>query len=95
LVERRDEVFRISVRDHGGGIPAEFKAHVFDKFAQADATATRSKGGTGLGLSIVQEIVARLGGTVGFDDAAGGGTVFHVDLPAWRAVSPDPRRVTL
>jgi PAS domain S-box-containing protein len=80
MLERRDDVLRISVRDHGSGIPADFKAHVFDKFAQADATNARSKGGTGLGLSIVKEIVARLGGTVGFDDAPGGGTVFHVDL---------------
>jgi PAS domain S-box-containing protein len=95
MVERRDNVLRISVRDHGPGIPADFKAHVFDKFAQADATAARSKGGTGLGLSIVQEIMVRLGGTVGFDDAPGGGTVFHVDLPAWRAVAPDPLRVAL
>jgi signal transduction histidine kinase len=31
-------------------------------------------------LSIVKQIVARLGGAVGFDDAPGGGTVFHVDL---------------
>jgi signal transduction histidine kinase len=80
MVARRDDVLRISVRDHGSGIPAGFKPHVFDKFAQADATDARSKGGTGLGLSIVKEIVARLGGTVGFDDARGGGTVFHVDL---------------
>jgi signal transduction histidine kinase len=80
MVEKRDDVIRISVRDHGPGIPADFKAHVFDKFAQADATDARSKGGTGLGLSIVQEIVTRLGGTVSFDDAPNGGTVFHVDL---------------
>jgi PAS domain S-box-containing protein len=79
-VERRDDLLRISVRDHGPGIPAGFKAHVFDKFAQADTTDARSMGGTGLGLSIVKQIVAQLGGTVGFDDAPGGGTVFHVDL---------------
>ena len=76
-------------------IPADFRPHMFEKFAQADATDARRKGGTGLGLSIVKQIVTRLGGTVGFEDAPGGGTVFHVDLPAWRAVSPDPRRVTL
>jgi len=77
-----DEV-RISVRDHGSGIPDEFKPHIFEKFAQADATNTRQKGGTGLGLSIVKQIVARLGGRIGFDDAPGGGAVFYVDLPAW------------
>jgi PAS domain S-box-containing protein len=76
-------VVRISVRDHGSGIPDNFKSHVFEKFAQADGTTSRQKGGTGLGLSIVKQIVERLGGDVGFDDAPGGGTIFHVELPAW------------
>jgi PAS domain S-box-containing protein len=74
---------RITVRDHGPGVPVEFKPHIFEKFSQADATNTRQKGGTGLGLSIVKQIVERLGGKIGFDDASGGGAVFYVDLPAW------------
>jgi DNA-binding response OmpR family regulator/two-component sensor histidine kinase len=74
---------RITVRDHGPGVPVEFKPHIFEKFSQADATNTRQKGGTGLGLSIVKQIVERLGGKIGFDDAPGGGAVFYVDLPAW------------
>ncbi len=82
-VETRNEFVRISVRDHGHGIPDAFKPRVFDKFAQADVTDQRLKGGTGLGLSIVKQIVDRLGGEVGFDDATNGGTVFHVDLPTW------------
>jgi hypothetical protein len=55
---------------------------MFERFAQADTSNTRTKGGTGLGLSIVKEIVTRLGGDVEFADAPGGGTIFHVDLPA-------------
>jgi PAS domain S-box-containing protein len=86
-IERRDHAMRISVRDHGPGIPPEFKARIFEKFAQADATDARQKGGTGLGLSIVKEIVTRLGGKVGFADAEGGGTVFHVELPGWDQVA--------
>jgi PAS domain S-box-containing protein len=86
-VERRDHLVRISVRDHGAGIPPEFRPHIFEKFAQADATDAGRKGGTGLGLSIVKQIVARLGGTVDFADAPGGGTVFHVDLAAREQVT--------
>jgi signal transduction histidine kinase len=82
-IENRAGSVRISVRDHGPGIAAEFKSRVFERFAQADATNARRKGGTGLGLSIVKEIVGQLAGEVGFDDAAGGGTVFHVELPTW------------
>lgn len=82
-VEKDGDVVRMSVRDHGPGIPADFKPHIFEKFAQADATNSRQKGGTGLGLSIVKQIVERLGGDVGFDEAPGGGTIFRVELPAW------------
>jgi PAS domain S-box-containing protein len=51
-VEKNADDVRITVRDHGAGVPEEFKPHIFDKFAQADATNTRQKGGTGLGLSV-------------------------------------------
>jgi PAS domain S-box-containing protein len=79
----QNDRIRITVRDHGPGVPPNFKARIYQKFAQADNTSGRKKGGTGLGLSIVKRIVTRLGGTTGFDDAPGGGSVFHVDLPVF------------
>jgi PAS domain S-box-containing protein len=86
-VGRRNDLIRISVRDHGPGIPLDFRPRMFEKFAQADTTDAGRKGGTGLGLSIVKQIVARLGGAVDFEDAPGGGTVFHVDLAGREQVS--------
>ena len=86
-IEKHDDAVRISVRDHGPGIPTEFRPRIFDKFAQADASDARQKGGTGLGLSIVKQIVMRLGGQIGFEDAEGGGTIFYVDLPDWRLMA--------
>jgi PAS domain S-box-containing protein len=80
-IESGAETIKVSVRDHGPGIPAEFKPRIFERFVQADVSDTRQKGGTGLGLSIVKEIMTRLGGKVGFDDAPGGGTIFHIELP--------------
>jgi signal transduction histidine kinase len=77
------DVVRITVRDCGPGIPADFKSRIFERFAQADATNARRKGGTGLGLSIAKQIVDRLGGDIGFADAPSGGTIFHVELPIW------------
>lgn len=85
-----DRRYRISVSDDGPGIPDEFRARIFSKFAQADSSDTRQKGGTGLGLSIVREIVTRLGGSVSFDSEAGVGTTFHVDLPAAPVIAPPP-----
>ena len=69
--KEQDGGIRLSVRDHGNGIPAEFKPRIFQKFAQADGSNTKKTGGTGLGLSIVKEIVTRLSGDVGFADAPG------------------------
>jgi signal transduction histidine kinase len=84
-VEKESEVdvVRITVRDHGPGIPVDFKSRIFERFAQGDATNARRTGGTGLGLSIAKQIIDRLGGDIGFADAPGGGTVFHVELPIW------------
>lgn len=84
------DFLRLSVRDHGAGIPHEFRGRVFEKFAQADMSDSKPKMGTGLGLSIVKEIVCRLGGKIAFEDAAGGGTVFIVDLPRGDVVKDAP-----
>jgi signal transduction histidine kinase len=103
-IEKGIDMVRLTVRDHGPGIPVDFKPLIFEKFAQADAGDARQKGGTGLGLSIVKQIVDRLSGEVGFADAPGGGTIFHVQLPCWdhvanlavdRDAKPDAARVLL
>ncbi len=77
------DLVRISVQDHGSGIPTEFRSRIFERFAQADATDAREKGGTGLGLAIVKQIMDRLSGEVSFVDASGGGTIFSIELPNW------------
>ena len=79
-VERRGDYIRTTVRDHGSGVPEAFKPHLFEKFAQADASDAREKGGTGLGLNIVKQIVQRLGGDVGYAAAPDGGAAFYFDL---------------
>ncbi|MGE0357925.1 MAG: PAS domain S-box protein [Burkholderiales bacterium] len=74
-------VVRTRVRDRGPGIPADFRARLFQPFSQAESGDSRTGSGTGLGLAISREIVTRLGGTIGFEDAPGGGTEFWFDLP--------------
>jgi signal transduction histidine kinase len=73
---------RISVRDRGIGIPAEDRGSIFDRFQQADQSATRRYGGLGLGLHLARAMVEELGGRIEVDDAVGGGTVFTVTLPS-------------
>jgi PAS domain S-box-containing protein len=74
-------IMRIEVEDSGAGIPEEFKAHIFEKFAQADASATRRFEGTGLGLSIARKLVEAMGGSIGFTSVVDQGTLFYVELP--------------
>ncbi len=82
-IEVTDDRVRISVHDHGQGIPEEFKSRIFSKFAQADSSDSRQKGGTGLGLNITKAIVEKQGGSIGFDSDEGKGTTFYVELPIW------------
>ena len=72
---------RISVADRGRGIPPEFRARVFTRFAQAEASDSRQRGGTGLGLAIVKSLVERMAGRVEFESELGVGTTFTVSLP--------------
>lgn len=74
---------RVTVSDNGPGIPPEFCARIFQKFAQADASDSRAKGGTGLGLSIAKTITEKLGGRIGFDTKPGKGTSFYIILPIY------------
>ncbi len=83
--------WRVGVRDHGSGIPEEFKQRMFQRFAQADSSDTRQKGGTGLGLSITKAIVERHSGSIGYTSQADQGTEFFFVLPHWQEVlAPDP-----
>jgi signal transduction histidine kinase/DNA-binding response OmpR family regulator len=86
-LEDRGEKVRVSVSDQGPGVPDDFKARIFQKFAQADRSDARQKTGTGLGLSIAKGIAERLGGQIGFGDAPGGGAVFYVELPILKLVA--------
>ena len=93
-VVRHDKHLRISVADHGAGIPPEFQSRLFERFTQADSSDTRSKGGTGLGLAITKAIVEKHGGQISFDTEVGKGTTFHVDLPQLASSGADLMRVT-
>jgi signal transduction histidine kinase len=92
----------ISVADCGPGIPDAEKGVIFEKFRQvrhsqppasgngARKDRPRSKGlagrGVGLGLAIARTIIEAHRGAIWVEDNPGGGSVFHILLPAGRSV---------
>jgi len=72
---------RFAVEDRGCGIPENFRARVFEKFAQADASLARRYEGSGLGLAITKQLLEAMGGHIWFESEVGRGTTFFFELP--------------
>ena len=83
----------LSVRDHGPGIPPAELEQIFEAFVQSSLTKDGA-GGTGLGLAISRTIMAAHGGTICAENMPGGGSRFHIRLPA-RSRSAQTRAAAL
>jgi signal transduction histidine kinase len=77
----------IRVSDHGPGIPAEERKHIFDAFVRGKRAIRDQIHGTGLGLNLVKKIVEAHGGTVQVESQAGVGTTFIVRIPCQQSLS--------
>ena len=74
------DVLRVSVADHGSGIPLDERENLFRRFIRLDEE-NNTQYGVGLGLSVVKAIVESHGGSVGLDERVGGGSVFWFTIP--------------
>jgi signal transduction histidine kinase len=79
--ERRGAVVRISVTDHGMGIPPEQLREIWDRYYKIDRVHRRAMIGTGLGLSIVKGILDQHGSDYGVESTQGLGSTFWFELP--------------
>lgn len=75
-VERKPRRLVIQVHDRGPGLPAGEEQKIFEAFH------TKKTHGTGLGLAIARRIVELHDGTLKARNAATGGAVFDVEIPA-------------
>lgn len=81
------ESIRFDVTDGGPGVPAEYRATIFERFVRVPET----QGGAGLGLSIAKEVVEAHGGLIGVEDGPEGGARFWFTVPV--AASEESRLV--
>jgi two-component system cell cycle sensor histidine kinase/response regulator CckA len=82
---KSNEFVRLTVSDHGKGVPQEIAGHIFDPFF----TTKEIGKGTGLGLWMVQGIVRRHGGWIELTSEVGKGSSFKIFLPAWTGSPPE------
>lgn len=80
-VARQGNKMRLTVQDHGIGIPEDLKDKIFDAFSDAKRKGTSGEQPFGLGLSIARQIIEAHQGRIWFDSEEEIGTVFFVELP--------------
>ena len=79
LIQSAPHTTRLSVQDHGMGIPVEKQAIIFDRFERASTSHTI--GGLGLGLYIARQIVEAHQGKISLTSTVGEGSTFTLELP--------------
>lgn len=75
--ERKEGRVLFSFRDNGVGVPEELLGQIFEPLYTSD----RGRKVSGLGLSICRSIVKAHGGTIGAENAPGGGLLIRLSLP--------------
>ena len=75
------ETVRVSVIDHGEGIPEHIQERVFEKFVMARTEKNGKVRSSGLGLSISKAIIEQHGGHIAFETRRREGTTFYFELP--------------
>lgn len=72
---------RVSITDHGLGIPDDVKDKLFTKFFRVENDDRRKIGGSGLGLAICREIIRAHEGEIGVESIYGQGSTFYFYIP--------------
>lgn len=80
-LEHQDTHLKVTVQDHGAGIPHEYRSKIFEKFGQVSSRIEGRKFSTGLGLTFCKLAAEAQGGQIGLDSEVGLGSTFWFTLP--------------
>jgi signal transduction histidine kinase/DNA-binding response OmpR family regulator len=80
LSDKHTGTLQLKVQDTGIGIPAAHLPRIFERFYQADSSATRQYEGTGIGLALVKELVELHGGQISAESTEGKGSTISVQI---------------
>lgn len=81
---RRDAAVVVAVDDDGPGVPAEWRARIFEAFQRPPLPAPArgaARRGAGVGLAVCRAIARAHGGELVLRDRTDGGSSFEVSLP--------------
>ena len=90
VMQKNNDVIRISVIDTGKGISEELLPDIFQSFNRLNAT--NSIEGTGIGLSISKQLVEMMDGTIGVNSKLNEGSEFWVELSGKLAITTAAER---
>lgn len=79
-VQETPRCWKVSVEDHGTGMPPERVDKLFQTGTKVSCRGTAQESGTGLGLLIVKEFINRLGETIQVKSIEGKGSIFTFTL---------------
>ncbi|MCW8907863.1 MAG: ATP-binding protein [Sedimenticola sp.] len=80
----------IEVRDSGIGLDPDEQERLFERFWQADASATGEQGGIGLGCTITRRLTELMGGQISVQSEKHVGSTFRIRLPLESRPCPLP-----
>ena len=93
-VDQDGDDVRVSVIDHGPGIPHEHRERVFEQFQRLENPLTMRTGGVGLGLFLSRRLADAMHGSLALSDGPHGrGCNVQLRLPTAQPVSSDGRSV--
>lgn len=81
ILENCGDQAKVSVIDNGVGIPANKADSLFDIGAEISTRGTNNEKGTGLGLILCKEFIVKNNGSIKYEPAPDGGSIFYFTLP--------------